>query len=121
MPFTIVRQDITRMNVDAIVNAANTRLKIGGGVCGAIFKAAGAKKLQRACDKAAPIQTGGAAITPGFQLNAKYIIHAAGPIYGDWNKKQNEILLRSAYMEALKLAAAYQCESTASHIRPVRS
>ena len=62
MPFNIVRQDITKMNVDAIVNAANTQLKMGGGVCGAIFSAAGASKLQRACDKLA-IRTGEAVIT----------------------------------------------------------
>jgi O-acetyl-ADP-ribose deacetylase (regulator of RNase III) len=55
MPFTIVRQDITKMKVDAIVNAANTNLQMGGGVCGAIFKVAGAHELQAACDKLAPI------------------------------------------------------------------
>ena len=64
MPLTIVRQDITKMTVDAIVNAANTELQMGGGVCGAIFRAAGVKELQAACEKEAPIQTGGAAITP---------------------------------------------------------
>ena len=58
MPFTIVRQDITKMKVDAIVNAANTNLQMGGGVCGAIFKAAGVAQLQAACDKLAPIKTG---------------------------------------------------------------
>lgn len=72
MPFTIVRQDITKMKVDAIVNAANTNLTMGGGVCGAIFKAADARELQAACDKAAPIKTGEAAITPGFMLSAKW-------------------------------------------------
>lgn len=66
MPFTIVRQDITKMQVDAIVNATNTDLAMGGGVCGAIFKAAGAAKLQAACDKVSPIKTGGAAITPAL-------------------------------------------------------
>ena len=71
MPFTIVRQDITKMKVDAIVNAANTDLQMGGGVCGAIFKAAGAAQLQAACDKFAPIKTGEAVITPGFNLPAK--------------------------------------------------
>ena len=81
MPFTIVRQDITKMNVDAIVNAANTELRMGGGVCGAIFHAAGAEELQEACNRAAPIKTGSAAITPGFALSANYIIHAAGPVY----------------------------------------
>ena len=74
MPFTIIRQDITRMQVDAIVNAANTELAMGGGVCGAIFKAAGPARLQAACDKDAPIKTGEAAITPGFNLPAKFVI-----------------------------------------------
>ncbi len=113
MPFTIVRQDITKMQVDAIVNAANTDLIMGGGVCGAIFKAAGAARLQAACDKVSPIETGEAAITPGFDLPAKFVIHAAGPVYRHWNTWQNEQLLRSAYMESLKLAYKYKCESIA--------
>lgn len=113
MPFTIIRQDITRMQVDAIVNAANTDLVMGGGVCGAIFKAAGAAKLQAACDKVAPIKTGGAAITPGFNLPAKFVIHAAGPVYRHWNAEQNEHLLRSAYTESLKLAHRHKCQSIA--------
>ena len=113
MPFTIVRQDITKMKVDAIVNAANTDLAMGGGVCGAIFKAAGAVELQAACDKVAPIKTGEAAITPGFALKSKYVIHAAGPVYHHWNTAQSEVLLRSAYTEALKLAAENGCESIA--------
>lgn len=113
MPFTIVRQDITKMKVDAIVNAANTDLQMGGGVCGAIFKAAGPKELQKACDAVAPIKTGGAAITPGFQLLAKYVIHAAGPVYNHWNKSQSKAYLHSAYIEALKLATEYKCESIA--------
>lgn len=94
MPFTIVRQDITRMRVDAIVNAANTDLAMGGGVCGAIFKAAGASKLQAACDKVSPIKTGEAVITPGFDLPAKFVIHAVGPVYRHWKVKRNEQLLR---------------------------
>ncbi len=113
MPFTIVRQDITKMKVDAIVNAANTDLAMGGGVCGAIFNAAGSVKLQEACDKVSPIKTGGAAITPGFKLPAKYVIHAAGPIYHQWNAEENEKLLRSAYTESLKLAAKNKCGSIA--------
>ena len=81
MPFTIIRNDITKMNVDAIVNAANTDLLMGGGVCGAIFKEAGAEQLQLACNALSSIKTGEAAVTPGFNLSAKYVIHAVGPIY----------------------------------------
>ena len=113
MPFTIVRQDITKMKVDAIVNAANTGLQLGGGVCGAIFKEAGAAELQAACEKIAPIKTGEAVITPGFNLPAKYVIHAAGPVYREWNKEQNEQLLRAAYMNSLKIAVENKCESIA--------
>jgi len=113
MPFTIVRQDITKMQVDAIVNAANTDLQMGGGVCGAIFRAAGVKQLQAACNKAAPIKTGEAAITPAFALAAKYVIHAAGPVYSHWHKEQSQLYLRSAYLESLKIAAQYNCESIA--------
>jgi O-acetyl-ADP-ribose deacetylase (regulator of RNase III) len=113
MPFTLVRQDITKMKVDAIVNAANTNLQMGGGVCGAIFKAAGAAQLQAACDKLAPIKTGEAVITPGFGLPAKYVIHAAGPVYQEWNKKQSEQHLRAAYTNSLKRAVENKCESIA--------
>ena len=113
MPLTIVRQDITKMNVDAIVNAANTDLQMGGGVCGAIFQAAGVKELQAACDQVAPIKTGTAAITPGFALPAKYVIHAAGPVYSFWHKGRSRELLRSAYINALKLAGENGCESIA--------
>lgn len=113
MPFTIIRQDITKMQVDAIVNAANTDLQMGGGVCGAIFHAAGPRELQAACDKVAPIRTGEAAITPGFALPAKYVIHAAGPVYRHWNVEQNERLLRSTYTSSLQLAAEHGCESIA--------
>jgi len=113
MPFTIVRQDITKLKVDAIVNAANTNLQMGGGVCGAIFKAAGAHELQAACDKLAPIKTGEAVITPGFNLSVKFVIHAAGPVYRHWNKEQNERHLRAAYTNSLKRAVENKCESIA--------
>ena len=113
MPFTIVRQDITKLKVDAIVNAANTELQMGGGVCGAIFKAAGAAQLQAACDKLAPIKTGEAVITPGFDLPAKFVIHAAGPVYHRQNAAKSEKLLRSAYLESLRLAIENECESIA--------
>lgn len=113
MPFNIIRQDITKMKVDAIVNAANTDLQMGGGVCGAIFNAAGATQLQAACDKLAPIKTGEAVITPGFGLPAKFIIHAAGPVYRHWSKEQNELHLHSSYTNALKRAVENNCESIA--------
>ncbi len=113
MPFNIIRQDITKMKVDAVVNAANTRLKMGGGVCGAIFRAAGAEALQAACDKLAPIETGKAVITPGFDLPAKFIIHTAGPIYNMQTAKESERLLRSSYMESLRVAIENRCESIA--------
>jgi O-acetyl-ADP-ribose deacetylase len=112
MPLTIIRNDITEMRVDAIVNAANTALQMGGGVCGAIFKAAGAHQLQAACNKLAPIQVGEAVITPGYQLPAKYIIHTAGPIYSD-GKHGEEGLLRSCYINSLKCALENGCRSVA--------
>lgn len=113
MSFEIVQQDITKLKVDAIVNAANTQLKMGGGVCGAIFRAAGASKLQEACNKLAPIKTGEAVITPGFNLPAKYVIHTAGPIYSQWSKEDNLRLLHNAYTNSLKLAVEHECKSIA--------
>ncbi len=113
MPFVIVRRDITKIKVDAIVNASNTELQMGGGVCGAIFRAAGASLLQAACDKLAPIKTGEVAITPGFGLPAKFVIHAAGPVYRQWNKEQNEQHLRAAYTNSLKSAVENNCETIA--------
>jgi len=113
MPFNIVYNDITKMKVDAIVNAANVNLQMGGGVCGAIFRAAGAAQLQAACDKLAPIKTGEAVITPGFALPVKFIIHAVGPVYQRQNAEQCQKLLRSAYIESLRLAVANKCESIA--------
>ena len=101
------------MKVDAIVNAANTNLLMGGGVCGAIFKAAGANELQAACNAVAPIKTGEAVITPGFALPCKYIIHTAGPVYNRHEPQQSEELLRSAYTSALTLAAENGCGSIA--------
>ena len=104
--------DITTLKVDAIVNAANTNLLAGGGVCGAIFRAAGFGELQAACNKLAPIQTGEAVITPGFNLPAKFIIHTAGPI---WHGGQfgEENLLCSCYANSLKLAAENDLKSIA--------
>lgn len=112
MALKILSADITRLEVDAIVNAANTNLLAGGGVCGAIFRAAGRRELQAACDKLAPIQTGEAVITPGFNLPAKFVIHTAGPI---WHGGQHgeENLLRSCYVNSLTLAAEHNLQSVA--------
>ncbi|MBQ6297575.1 MAG: macro domain-containing protein [Selenomonadaceae bacterium] len=112
MPLKILSADITTLKVDAIVNAANTNLLAGGGVCGAIFRAAGYRELQAACDKLAPIQTGEAVITPGFNLLAKFIIHTAGPI---WRGGQfgEENLLRNCYTNSLKLAVENNLTSVA--------
>lgn len=113
MPLTLIRQDITKIPVDAIVNAANTRLAMDGEVSGAIFRAAGADQLQAAADKVSPVETGHAAITPGFNLPAKYVIHAVGPIYREAAPDQSRQLLRSAYTESLRLAVANHCQSIA--------
>lgn len=112
MALKILQADITTLKVDAIVNAANTELRAGGGVCGAIFRAAGRHELQAACNKLAPIQTGEAVITPGFNLPAKFIIHTAGPIWrgGQFNE---ENLLRSCYTNSLTLAAEHNLNSVA--------
>lgn len=113
MPFTIVRQDIVKMRVDAVVNAANSELAPGGGVCGAIFQAAGRARLQAACKEVAPVRTGEAAVTPGYDLPAKNIIHAVGPVYSRQSPEESARLLRSAYTASLKAAMANGCESVA--------
>ena len=112
MPLSVIRNDITKMYVDAIVNAANTGLIMGGGVCGAIFTAAGIDKLQKACDKLAPVKTGQAVITKGYALPAKYIIHTAGPVY-EGGTQNEESLLRSCYKNALDIARDNGCKSIA--------
>jgi len=106
----IRRISITALDTDAIVNAANDGLWAGGGVCGAIFNAAGHDQLQKACDKIGHCDTGSAVITPGFNLKAKFIIHAVGPRWKDGKHKEPE-LLYSAYYQSLELAAANKCRS----------
>ena len=81
MPFYAVQQDITTMQVDAIVNAANTGLLPGGGVCGAIFAKAGYEDMAAACKAIGGCPTGQAVITPGFALPAAYVIHTPGPVW----------------------------------------
>lgn len=102
MPFQIVRNDIVKMKVDAIVNATNTNLFIDGGVGGDIFRVAG-PKLQKACDVIAHCDVGKAVITDGFNLDAKYVIHTVGPIWQDGSHNEED-LLYSAYKNSLNLA-----------------
>ena len=103
--------DITRETTDAIVNAANTELAAGGGACGAIHRAAG-PDLARACQVLGRCETGGARITPGFNLSARYVIHAVGPVWQGGNANEGE-LLASCYRASLELAADYRLESIA--------
>ena len=112
MPLQIIRNDITKMDVDVIVNAANSALKMGGGVCGAIFKAAGAKELQAECDSIGGCETGNAVITKGYKLPARHIIHTVGPVWHG-GKNDEEKLLRSCYIKSLNLAKEYELESIA--------
>ena len=108
----IRKQSIIEMDVDCIVNAANSQLRHGGGVCGAIFAAAGARELQAACDALGHCPTGEAVITPGFKLKAKYIVHAVGPIWQGGNCNEEGLLYR-CYQNAMKVACAKDCHSIA--------
>ena len=101
---------ITELDTDAIVNAANEALAAGGGVCGAIFAAAGYKELQAACNVFAHCDEGDAVITPGFKLNAKYVIHAVGPRWMG-GRRGEAGRLASAYKKALELAVVNNCHS----------
>ncbi len=112
MPLEIVRHDLTKMKVDAIVNAANTELKMGGGVCGAIFRAAGVNELTEACNEIGECAVGQAVITEGFHLSAKYIIHTPGPIWKGGSHQEAE-LLKNSYEHSLKLAKKNKCETIA--------
>ena len=101
---------ITDLDTDAVVNAANEGLLAGGGVCGAIFKAAGYERLQKACRAIGHCDTGSAVITPGFNLKAGYIIHAVGPRWKDGRHGEPE-LLYGAYEQSLELAVSHACRS----------
>ena len=112
MPFNIIRDDITRLETDAIVNAANSKLLAGSGVCGAIFSAAGVDELQNECDSIGYCGVGEAVITKGYNLKAKHVIHTVGPIYGQ-DPANEEKQLYSCYKTSLELAKKKNLNSIA--------
>ena len=107
----IIDGDITTLDVDVIVNAANEALAPGGGVCGAIHNKAG-PALAEACAKLDGCATGEAKITPGFGLPARHVIHAVGPVWGGGERGEGE-LLAACYRNALRLAADHGCTAIA--------
>ncbi|HKZ95480.1 MAG TPA: macro domain-containing protein [Hyphomicrobiaceae bacterium] len=110
----VVEGDITKIEADAIVNAANAGLAEGGGVCGAIFCAAGRDTLRRACQAIGRCPIGSAVITPAFGIEtARHIIHAVGPVYASHSSDEARRLLRSAYESAIEVAKRNGCTSIA--------
>ena len=108
MPFSIVRNDIARVNADVLANAANERLAAGGGVCGAIFDGAGASKMAAACAQIGRCPTGSAVVTPGFDLPCRWVVHAVGPIWRGGTHGERELLrscYRSVFAEVERLGA----------------
>lgn len=106
-----IRGDITRLSVDAIVNAANTSFLGGGGVDGAIHRAAG-KELLRACRELGGCEIGSAKATPGFNLPARWVFHAVGPVWNGGSRREDE-LLAGCYRRCMELACEHQIVSLA--------
>ncbi len=112
MAFKIIRNDITKVSADAIVNTANPEPVYGGGTDTAIYKAAGEEELLEERRKIGSLEPGQAAVTPAFKLDAKYIIHTVGPVWIDGEHGEKE-KVRSCYENSLKLAKERECESIA--------
>lgn len=108
MPFSIVRNDISRVHADVLVNAANVRLAPGGGVCGALFSAAEFDEMRAACEAIGGCATGDAVATPAFNLPARWCVHAVGPIWRGGRAHEEELLrrcYRGAFARAVELGA----------------
>ncbi|MCR5720147.1 MAG: macro domain-containing protein [Lachnospiraceae bacterium] len=112
MPFRIIRNDITKVKADAIVNTANPKVCVGAGVDAAVYKAAGEKELFKEREKIGDIPLGEAAVTPAFNLDAEIIIHTAGTRWEGGDKDEVQVL-KSCYVNSLKLAAEHNCKSVA--------
>ena len=113
MPFRIVRNDITRMKVDAIVNTANPKVRVGRGVDTAIYEAAGWDELLKEREKIGPMRRGSAAITPAFGLSARYIIHTVGPKWDEDDPERAKKTLRDCYDNSMSLALENDVKSIA--------
>ena len=116
MNVSAVTANITTIGCDVIVNAANSQLAAGGGVCGAIFRAAGHRELSAACQRLGGCAPGEAVITPAFALSrtgVRHIVHAVGPIWGNQSPEDSDALLRAAYINTMHRAETVQATSIA--------